>query len=462
MKQHQRWQIFFVAFTATFFIFLKLKFLVLRFGDENIYFYMAKRLLEGGLPYRDYFLADPPFGVMFMAGVRAIFGNYLMVFRALPVVLEAVSSIFIYLILKHHKNRLAFLAPFVYLFSFTIMATSDYLTGQLMTLLMILAFWFYEKEKPIASGIMWSLAVLTKMYVAPVLLGFLAVLIWEKKFKELQKIAISGLITTLVVWGPFFVIAGRDTVLFHTFFMHFKRPPGLNQSNVWNYFLEREWFLLALFAGGAVVTRYKKYLWVPPAALFVFFYFFPDIYYNYLAGLFFFIILLAFTFLSWLWAKPKLGRPIGFLLTAVYAIVLTVSIYDYRANVFNDGKFPNAREVASYVKTLNSGDLYGDHTITPLVALLSDRKIFNDYIALGSQALDAGVADKEKISQEAADRGIYLVSRTTGLSESGVADTRYQLYFQKEIFEKYCQRKKEFPNISSGQDNLIVIYKCKR
>ncbi len=152
----------------------------------------------------------------------------------------------------------------------------------------------------------------------------------------------------------------------------------------------------------------------------------------------------------------------GVLLAMVWAIVLVVNSYDYQAKVLPDGKFLNAKEVADYVRTLAPGDLYGAHEIVPLVALLADRKIFNDYIALGSQAYDAGVASKEKVSQEVADKGTYLISRITDLPQYGIVDSGYQNYFQKEVFEKYCRRKKEFPSISREQDSLIMIYECRR
>ena len=43
-------------------------------GDENVYFYMAKAVSEGQMPYRDFFYAHPPLHIFALATLIKIFG----------------------------------------------------------------------------------------------------------------------------------------------------------------------------------------------------------------------------------------------------------------------------------------------------------------------------------------------------------------------------------------------------
>ena len=150
MTSERKWEIFkyvFAAGSIVVFLFYKFSHLVLHFGDGNAYVYMADAILKGNVPYRDFFLADPPFMVYLLAFFKLFFGGKLILFQVLPVIFEAITSGIIFLILKKWNNSLAFLAPLFYLFSFSTISTSDYLTGvQLVVMLSVLAIYFWENK----------------------------------------------------------------------------------------------------------------------------------------------------------------------------------------------------------------------------------------------------------------------------------------------------------------------------
>src|SRR3990167_1659434 len=100
LDKKEFYKIIFVFVTITFFLLFKFSNLSLRFGDTNAYLYMADVLWKGILPYRDYFLADPPFLVLLLAFFKLIFGKTLVLFQTLPILFEAGTAIVVYLLLK--------------------------------------------------------------------------------------------------------------------------------------------------------------------------------------------------------------------------------------------------------------------------------------------------------------------------------------------------------------------------
>ena len=73
-NKYKDWYI--VGITILFFILVKLTTLSFRFGDENVYFYMSQMILNGLIPHRDFFLADPPVFVYIMAFFKMLFGSH--------------------------------------------------------------------------------------------------------------------------------------------------------------------------------------------------------------------------------------------------------------------------------------------------------------------------------------------------------------------------------------------------
>ena len=73
----------------------------------------GRLILEGKIPYRDFYLFIPPLHPLFMAGVTAIFGNNFICFRILGLAIMAVQVWMIYLIfLRLFRPAVAMLAAF--------------------------------------------------------------------------------------------------------------------------------------------------------------------------------------------------------------------------------------------------------------------------------------------------------------------------------------------------------------
>lgn len=450
----------FALFVIALFLAVKLPAITFRFSDGNAYIYMAQMILGGNLPYRDFFLADPPAMVLILTLLKFIFGTKIILFQAAPIILEAATAVLLFLILKKRNNALAFLAPFFYLFSFTILATSDFLTGvQFVSFFVVWAIFLWEKNRPLASGIIWSLAFLSKLYVAPVLLGFGIFIFWKKDYSRLIRITLGAVMGTVIILGPFLALA-PEKIIDSAWLYHFNKPAGLNKYHVFSFLLQKEWLLILWGIIGMFISKNKKV-----GAMFLasvtFLLVFKDIYYNYFGLLLPFLVILTLDAGEKLYVKIKNDLRFMTVTFILLALFLSATFIDYRSNFADTGKFLNLAEIASYIKTLPANtELYGSYEFIPLVALESNRKIFNNYIDTNTQVFSTGTIDLEAVSNEAATKGVFMLAKIADWPELGIKDQGFQGYFSDTVFKKFCQREKTFVSTSGETDNLIAIYYC--
>jgi len=99
--------------------------------------------------------------------------------------------------------------------------------------------------------------------------------------------------------------------------------------------------------------------------------------------------------------------------------------------------------------------------VTPLVALMSDKQIFNNIIDTNTQNFAAGTHNLNLISENAVKNGIYLVARVANYPEQNIHDTGFEGYFNKEVFDNSCKLYKAFDrNVPDDPLNQVAIYKC--
>lgn len=422
------------------FAFWKLSSLHFRFGDENVYFYMTRAIGDGILPYRDFFIADPPFFILIISAYKWLIGHHYILFKAWPVIFDCANAVLIYIFLKAKNCKLAFLGPIFYLFSFTVLSTSDYVTGAETTIFFMLAALYADsKNKPYFTGTFWALSCLCKLYAAPALIGFLAYKMYAKEFVHLRKIIIAGIVTTAVVLAPFAIIAPHG--LYYDLILHqFNRPIGLNKWDVWGFFAQMEWpLIIAGFAGSFAAKQ--KTLMVSAVLTAIFFMLYRDLYYLYLHILMPLLVILAIEALSWL--KERAG---GEMLGAALALYVLVSLYpvsSYAARFASGSIFSNTEPVAAALRDAPEPyPVYGIQEVAPLAALIADKPVFDNIIDTNTQNFAAGTHDRDTISLKAVENGIYLITHEDNL-----------LYFDQDLFDRYCTLYKSF-------DLDIKIYAC--
>lgn len=451
----------FVWLSVAAWLLFKLSNIDFRLGDGNVYVYMANQVLNGYLPYRDFLLADPPVLIMFLAPLKLLFGPNLLFFQAAPIIIEAGTALLLYFLLKKRGNPFAALAPGMYLFSFSILATSDYFTGvQLVIFLAALGLLFDENKRPGLSGASWALACLVKLYAAPALIGFLIYKFINKENKEALKVIAAGAATALLIMGPFLIISPAE-VLKDTIWMHWHRPAGISKLNVFWVFASQETALLILGILGMLVAKSKKII-LPVLFSLIFLLGFRDIYYLYLDILLPFLVMAALLLGEKIHnLENKNKNSVLIMILALYILFGWRSFAAYQKEFYPLGKFSDARQIADFVKSLPLDlNLYGSHEITPLLALLSGRRIFNNYIETNTQAFASGALDLDAMSRAAAEHGVYLMAQVTDLPKLNVFDFGYSGYFSEEVFKKYCRLLKKFPHGTAEAGESIAIYRC--
>ncbi len=439
-----------------------------RFGDGNAYFYMADLMLHGKIPYKDFFLADPPVLVSLLAFFRMVFGNSILFYQFLPYIFEVLTAYLIYLLLNWLKNPLAFLAPFLYLFSFTILSTSDFFTGvQLTMLLFVLGLYFSETKRPVLAGVCFALSCLTKLYAVPLVAGYLGYEVfrtWKdlRTFhlsKDLIRIGLGIIGTGVLVLLPFFLFSPRgmlDYLIVH----QLNRPSGLDKTVVFSFFLGKEWWILLVGLLGMRFVKASFFASFFLGALFLCL--FKDLYYVYLAILMPFLVMGACSFVSWLLTQGENGKRFAGILGILFLCNIYFSLSSYFSDFTYRGHFSNAPEVGAYVKTLDDHPLYGSHEVAPLIALFSGKSLFHNLVDTNGQAFASGALRLKSVSEDAVSSGVYVIARITDRPELGITETGYESFFSKELFSQYCKPVKKFSSTSNESDNYIGIYWCRR
>ncbi len=98
--------------------------------DDNIYFYLAERINESVVPYRDFDHAHPPLHLLTISLLYRLTGGFsLFASRLLPMLACALTGVFLYRLLRRQDVVVAVVACGVYLFSYHILRISTHLDG---------------------------------------------------------------------------------------------------------------------------------------------------------------------------------------------------------------------------------------------------------------------------------------------------------------------------------------------
>jgi len=451
-----------IFLTLLIFWLIKLAHLEFHFGDGNVYYYMADRLLQGTLPYRDFLIADPPLLVILLAGIKLLIGNQLILFQTVPLILESITAVLLFFLSRQQLPKLAKFIPALYLFSFLILSTTDYLTGlHFVNCLIVLAYFF--RKKPYLSGIFWGLATLIKLYVIPGFIGWMIVLFMQKKWPQFKKTAIAYIATGALIMLPFLILS-PDNVINHIILHQFNRPKGLSKLNIFRFFIQHDLLLLLTVGFNFYLTKHKKFL-IPLLCWLIFYVIFKDLYYLYLGVMAPWIILSLVNF--WQALEKKLNcqkNNLGSQLVLMSLIMLfftqIIGLNFYQKNIQQQGVFTQAPAVAEYINTLPTKPLYGSHEVAPLVALLSHRQLFDHQIDTNAQLFGSGALDKNEISQAAAEQGVYLLTKVADIPQSIDLNQGYDGYFSPTVFEQACQRLKIINGNDGDLFDDVAVYDC--
>ncbi len=257
-----------LALTAVaLFMVLKLHGLGHAISDDNIYFYAAKLMAGGTMPYRDFFFAHPPLHLAVPALVYKIFGFDLTVSRLIPVGATMVSAVMITALVRRHMGRLAALVTLIaYLLAGQVLKGSTNLTGVNLTAMwMVVGLWAVMARRFAIGGVMMGLAVGTGIYALAAALA-LAVVSFGSGWRRGLRMCIP-FVATIAVWNLAGLFVGGEQFVAGVYSYHGLKEKAdiINQLLIQAHYHPRHiWaFILApflVFLSGAVGSRGQWHL----------------------------------------------------------------------------------------------------------------------------------------------------------------------------------------------------------
>ncbi|MBI2574332.1 hypothetical protein HYV82_00410 [Candidatus Woesearchaeota archaeon] len=365
-------------------------------SDENTYIYMAKAVSGGQLPYRDFFLAHPPLNILFLALVYAVFGFNLFVLKATSPLLIILAEAFMFKLVRDKAGGSeAVIAAALFYFSYDVLRFSTFATWiSLSVALIVISIFFALNKRHIVAGVIMAAACLTGLFS---LFGALAVMayLFVADRKGLVKFAASFLA----------VFLAANIVLLLLF-------KGSYFESVYYYPLAG-FALLFLFArsrlkhlfvlSGLMVASYAFALAFLLGKVFVY-YFLP--------------LIPCLAIIGAHGASGMAERAVNRRSQAVAfvaaAIMLSAAFsgYYFWSNSFQD--FEGAEKIADYIKfnSIPSDTIFGDDSITPLLAMLSERKIAFNMIDSNSLRWRSGLLNiNDTIAQIKQQRVRFVIER---------------------------------------------------
>ena len=265
-----------LALLVFLFLLLKAYSLPIHPSDEGIYFYGAKRMAEGALPYRDFFFAHPPVHLIVPALLFKLTGGYhFLVAKSVATFSAAFEGVAACLLVRKLARPgtprwlvegAAVLAAAAILLSESLLKASATMTGiNLAGAFLAGAALLLAHRRPLAAGIVAGLATMTLIQAAPVA-AVLAVAAWRQGRRPALRYCVGGAALVVLVHIVFLLIAG-GAFLDQVYFYHLAKVghPGEGSLQV-GYLIVDNWTLFVSSAIGALALALARRPWVTALA----------------------------------------------------------------------------------------------------------------------------------------------------------------------------------------------------
>ena len=351
------------------------------FSDENFYFNVGKNILEGKIPYKDFFFAHPPFQIYVLAFMFKVFGISFLVGKFLSLVASTLSVFLIYLILKElYDEKSGFFAALIFLITPTFLSFSTIGHGMWETLLFVLlSFYLATKNKLNFAVVTFVIAILFR-YLAVLYLPFLIILLYfrKQKFKTFLfwffPTFIISIFLLFLIFGSNYV---DQTVSYQLFSKVYMSAFGVDMQywNIGYFFL----FLSLVSAVVAYANKDKVLLLLasmPLIADMIILFSLKLFFYHY------FLISLAFCIIS-------IGRVLTIskerIIKVFVSVILLLSILNNIPTIdfyLNPKYAERYYSMASFIEnSISANDsIFGEPVATGYVSFVTNRRISSNYL----------------------------------------------------------------------------------
>ena len=438
-------------------------------GDENVYFYMAKSVTEGKIPYRDFFYAHPPLHIFILAAIIKIFGVNIVALKTATLVFLLTASFFLYktsvelfknIIGDKHAFLMSILTLIIFLFSFEIMFKATFSIGiNLSLMFLMMSFYFIFEKKYFIGGAFAGLAGLTRFYTLPPIFAISIFLFFKKnqehRIRDFLFFAGGFTATFGIVVASLLILFGQNFIQ-PAFSYHFLKPQLSNQKViVYQSILKEDWVILLAFSL-SLFTRNKGKFQLFYLILFIYLLFLLFI--GVIAEFYFSI---AFPFMAIIgsYSIVEIIRKVKMPQHGKYVLIFSIIIF-FLWNTSADVMFlerygfmkfsPLDQLVAEIESASQSQKLFGDDATVTLVALLTNRSIALNFIDSNEMRFTSGLTNFFIFRYQIEDENIshMIFRKTKGL---------YQISQFRDYANSRCALEKEYYDIIEGS---FLLYKC--
>ncbi len=449
--------IFFFIFVAVFILIAIKGLKVSQPGDENTYYYMGKLISEGKVPYKDFFFAHPPLHIYLVALIYKIFGFNVVILKLIPLISTLISAFFIFKITKEQFGEAeAIISSLLFLFSYSIMFNSVFSFGiDIATMFLIIGIYLlWSKKKHFLAGIFFGLAGITRLLTLVPILFILTIILFSDKKKSL-KLSSGFLIVFFLVNGIFALLYGSD--YFNPVYkFHLLKSFG-SKENYHEYVdtLKLNWILFSSAFLFIFVKEKKK---VQNFAIISIAYI---IFLATLKNIFGFYFIIVFPLLAIIGGHTIVNLIKNYLSGKwkIFILILLLSIFawDLVSNVMFLDKiaftgFERGKDIIDLINSASNKEtlLFGDNSVVPLLALLTNKKIALDFVDTNNQVFISGLKNLDEVLTDLKGKDILFVIRSTqGLSDFSAV---------KQFLNTNCDFLSQFHDKIEGG---YIIYSCK-
>lgn len=201
-------EVFFLVLIFGSYLLLKVPGLHASGTDDNIYFYMAVRMADGAVPYRDFFFAHPPMHLIIPCILFKIFGFSIGLAKAIPAVAQGIAGIFLYLGIRRFSKSVAILTVLFHLTAYQVLMGSTDMNGEnLMTMFLAASTFFAFAQRPVVSGILAACGISCGLYAFAWVLALALAHAFASRWR-LKKWAVGFFASLAAINLPFAVLAG--------------------------------------------------------------------------------------------------------------------------------------------------------------------------------------------------------------------------------------------------------------
>ncbi len=239
--------------------------------DGSGFLYVAKRLEEGAVLYKDVFITNTPLMPYLTWLYKSlVFGSYSLFYITSFIEINITGFIIFFIAKKLHKNDLtAFITALIYLLSFTILSNCFPTGITTVNMLLVLSYLLYLHKRYFWTGVVLSLMVGIKAYSIPFVLGYIITVFREER-KNLF-VSGAGFIATAFLYMLPTIILAFPYFLAQTFGYGLVRGTTINLFVPFYYFITHDFLIIAM--GIFAIASYKKRPY-PAFGLLCFFIFF--------------------------------------------------------------------------------------------------------------------------------------------------------------------------------------------